>query len=270
MPAKLTQEDVNRLAEEAHANEQAEESYDELQRSRALTTPSPTAVTDPVGISGEFDQSDIALPFAKLLQKTSPETNEGHEAGHFFKGATGEDTASVLFVCLHIARSRTFYDGDKAKAYCESIDRRTGHPRQPEFAAELGVNVGESVACVSCPHSDDPQTEKLACKMDYTLTLYDLETEEPFMFRVRGSAMGRFKQRLVSAVVMGRKPPWFAEFEMTSVLKTNEARQSWFAPELKVIKLHTAEENAEWEAYAQAFGAKPVAEMVDQDDLPFE
>ncbi len=89
------------------------------------------------------------------------------------------------------------------------------------------------------------------------------------MFRVRGSAMGKFKQRLVSAVVMGRKPPWFAEFEMTAVLKQNERKQSWFAPELRVIKTNTPEENDQWAAYAQQFGAKPPVEIA-EDDLPFE
>ena len=254
MPAKIDQHAVDETATE-----------------HGLTVPvsGPLAVAEPVGISGEFDQSDIALPFAKLLQKTSPETNEGHEAGMFLK-SSGEETRAILFVCLHIARSRTFFDGDGGKRLCESIDRRIGHPRDPDFAAELGVSVNEAFACANCPHQNDPQTEKLACKMDYTLTLYDLETEEPFMFRVRGSAMGRFKQRLVSVVAMGRKPPWFAEFEMTSVLKVNDRKQSWFAPELKIIKTHEPKDNEQWAAYAQAFGVKPPVEMADPDDLPFE
>ena len=255
MPARLTQETVDETVKE---------------QGLVVSKSGPLAVTgQPQGMSGEIDPSDIVLPFAKLLQKTSPETNEGHDAGHFLK-SSGAETEHLEFVALHIALGRTFYDGDGGKLICASMDRRMGKPSD-DFAAELGAVPGTMMACRACPHNEDDPFQKLGCKLDYTLTCYDLRTEEPFLYRVRGSAQGKFKQRLISAVVMGSKPPWFAAFEMTSVLKTNERKQSWYAPELKPIQFFTDEEKAQWAAYSQQFSIAPTVHEVDPDEeIPFE
>ena len=140
MPAKLTQEDVDKLTLAQREDEQAHEE-------QALTTSTHgplTVAAQPTGISGEIDPSDIVLPFAKLLQKTSPETNEGHHAGNFLK-SSGAETDHLDFVALHIALGRTFYDGDGGKLICASIDRRMGKPSD-DFAAELGAEPGAMMA----------------------------------------------------------------------------------------------------------------------------
>lgn len=229
-----------------------------------------TAYTEPQGMTGEADPSDFVLPFAKLLQKTSPETNEGHAAGLFLK-SNGEESDTLEFVVLHIARGRTFYDGDNSKLLCSSTDRRTGN-MSIVLANDLGIEEGRQ-QCNICPHFNDDQFTKLACKLDFTLTCYDLRAGEPFLYRVRGSSQGMFKYRLISAVAMGNKPPWFAAFEMTAALKTNEKKQSWFAPEMKPIQQYTEDERREWQAYAEKLARPEIVDdthMVDPDDLPFE
>jgi len=231
-----------------------------------------TTRQEPQGMTGEADPSDFVLPFAKLIQKMSPEADHGHQVGNFLK-STGAETDTLEFVVLHIARGRTYYDGEASKLLCSSSDRRTGQP-SAELAPELGVEEGVRVLCNTCPHFQDDQFTKLACKLDFTLTCYDLRADEPFLYRVRGSSQGMFKYRLISAVAMGNKPPWFAAFEMTASLKTNDRKQSWYAPELKPIQQYSAEEREEWRAYAEKI-ARPEAVSADvggddPDDLPFE
>jgi hypothetical protein len=219
---------------------------------------------EPVGISGEADASDFVIPFVKLVQATS----DGGTAGKFASSA-GEERESIDMVVLHIGRTRTYYDNDAGKLVCSSNDRRTGYPRIPAGVAD---DAEENVpySCQACPHFKDDFKD--GCQMDYSLTCFDLDTQEPFMFRVKGSARGVFRYRVISRVSSGKVPPWFGSFQMTAVKKSNDRKQSWWAPELQLTETYDGTRQAEWAAYAQQFGEAPAhhAETVDADDLPFE
>jgi hypothetical protein len=250
----ITQQEVNEAAERKGLVVREERSLVET--------------NEPEGISGEADPSDFVIPYVKLVQATS----EGDHKPGSFLSSNGEEKDAINMVVLHIARTRTFYDGDASKLLCSSNDRRWGMPRDEALLDELGVNEGQRVECGTCPHYADGQFQRLACKMDYAFTCFDLDSREPFLLRVKGTAMGVFKYRIISAVARGNKPPWFASFEMSSVKRTNERKQSWYSPELKPVQSFNAEEQEEWRAYAQQFAlAAPVVhEEVDADDLPFE
>jgi len=230
----------------------------------------PSTETEQVGTGGEFDASDLALPYVKIVQATSESGTPGQL---WFSDGTPE--ADVInLVVLHIQFTRSLFDSDRSASLCSSNDRVIGNVREPdELLIAAGANVG-TLACGGCPHQDDPQFGKgLLCKKDYALTCINIDTNEPFLFRVKGSAMGVFRYRLISAVAMGRKAPWFAAFEMTVDRKTNTNKQSWFAPELMLIKLYSVEEQAAWAALAGQYAHKQEAEPsfgVDADDLPFE
>lgn len=227
------------------------------------------AYQEPVGTGGEFDSSDFAIPYVRLIQASSEEVKDGLSKPGMFLSTDGEQTEFIDFVPLHIQFTRDFYDGDAGKGICGSHDRKIGNPSDPAFFRAHGVeiNEGDTMECAFCPFADKGPTPKLACRKTYLLTCYDLSKEAPFMYRVRGSAMGVFKNRIVGAVAMGRSVPWARSFQMTSAKKSSGGN-SWFAPELQPTKGFSEQEMQEWQAYAQGLSAP--AHEVDPDDLPFE
>lgn len=220
-----------------------------------------------VGTGGEFDASDLAIPYVKIVQATSESGTPGK-----FWSSDGSEVDVLNMVVLHIQFTRTFYDGDAGKLICSSNDRVIGNVREPELMGDDAP--GGQWACGGCIHFNDDPYSKPSCQKDYALTCLNIDTNEPFMFRVKGSAMGVFKYRLISAVAMGRKAPWFAAFEMTTIKRTNDRKQSWYAPELKPIQTYSADEQSQWAAmagtYAQSSGPLDGVGGVDPDDLPFE
>ena len=264
MPTRLTQADVDELAQNQHDDEQAEEAY------RDLTVRETAAVaTMAEGVSGEADPSDFVLPYLSLVQKMS----QTGTPGTFLK-STGDETDHIDFVILHVARTRTFYDGDAGELVCASRDRVIGRPRAKYLLDELGLDEGKVQMCRECPHFHDDQFEKLACKFDYLLTLYDLKAEEPLLFRAKGASLKVWRQRL-APILQGQKPPWFAAFEMTVKTVTNKRGQTWFEPDIKSIQQYDQEQREAWRGYAQRFGVTVTDEphepeySDDSDDLPF-
>jgi hypothetical protein len=211
---------------------------------------------EPVGISGEADASDFVIPYTKLVQ----DTTETAKAG-WFASSNGEQSEYVDMVVLHIGRTRTFYDNEQGLV-CSSSDRRTGRPKIAKSVADDAVE-GEPYACATCPWFKE---EYKGCQNDYALTCFNLDTQEPFMFRVKGSARGVFRYRVISRVSSGKVPPWFGSFQMTAVKKSNDRKQSWWAPELQLTETYDGTRQAEWAAYAQQFGKAPVHD----DEVPFE
>lgn len=228
------------------------------------------AQADAVGMTGEVDASDFAIPYVSLVQASSEAVKQRKAMAGIFQSTDGEQMEHVDFVPLHIRLVRDFYDKEAQKSICGSNDRVTGYPRDLSFFrthGNLDVTEGIPVACKDCPFYDTPAGPKLACLKGYVVTCYDLEREQPFMYRVRGTAISPFKNRFIGAVAMGRTKPWARAFQMTAVLKSSGGN-SWFVPELEPTKGYTAEEQAEWESYAGQYGS-PM--HVDQaDDLPFE
>lgn len=263
MPAKITQKDVDEMAE-SHGLEppQGTEPPTALTTTKGPIVPSARS-SEAVGVSGEADPSDFVLPFIRIVQRMSTDGKPGT-----YLTSTGTETDHIDFVILHIARTRTFYDGDAKDLLCSSRDRAVGTPRTRFLADELGVEVGTPVVCRSCPHYQDDQFQKLACKFDYLLTVYDLKAEEPFLFRARGASLKMWRARL-SPILAGQQPPWFAAFEMTVKTAASKAGHTWYEPDVKLIQRHAAEERAAWASYAEPYGATAHDEP-DADDLPFE
>lgn len=265
---KITQDDVDKIAEEVQRT--AAETPTQVPTELAIVTPQSLATGEqPVGVSGEADPTDFVLPYLAIVQKSGP-TSESHKPGLLLK-TTGEESEAVTFVILHVARTRTYYDGENAALLCASRDRVTGWPAGVFKTAldDQGImgNLG-SLACRICPHYGDDQFQKLACKYDYLLTLFDLSAEEPFLFRARGASLKTWRQRL-SPILTGNQPPWFTSFEMTVVTRTNQRQQSWYEPELRPLARYDAATRAVWAAYAEQFG-NTVIDEPDADDLPFE
>jgi hypothetical protein len=215
-----------------------------------------------VGVSGQVDQSDFVLPYMKIVQPTSPEGTKGN-----FIFDSGIEKEQVDFVVLHIALTRTYMLTGESLV-CSSRDRVVGYPRKPNLVA-VGAEDGRPFECAVCPHNTDSPFEKDGCKLDYELTMYDLEDQEPFIFRVRGLATKEFRARVLNAPLSGRKPPWFAQFSMVTEKQQN-AKGTFYMPVIKPTLL-SEEDQAQWAAYASGFTPTQRTEnIIDPDDLPFE
>lgn len=227
------------------------------------------------GTGGVADPSDYAIPYIKLVQASSEEVKDGVAKPGVFLSSEGGTVEYINFVPMHIQFTRDFYDADKGKNVCSSQDRVTGYPRDARTFAEMDFEVqeGEPLTCVECPFNNMPPREKRACKKGYTVTGYDVDTETPFMFRVKGVAMGVFKNRLVGAVAMGRSVPWARQFEMSSAKKSTNGN-SYFVPVLEPTKSNDESERQFYAAMAEGYGETVhpdrVADAPDADDTPFE
>ena len=225
-----------------------------------------------VGGGGQFDESDYTIPWVKRIQASAEEVKtKVASPGEFLHSEAGA-MESINFVPLHVQATRDFYDADAGKNICSSQDRITGWPNDKRHFEDYGVEVNGALACADCPFNNMPQWEKKACKKGYTITGYDVDSESPFLFRVKGAAVREFQNRFVGAYAMGRTMPWARQYEMTAVLKRNEGN-SWFGPSLQPTKSNDESEQQFYQAMAEGYGP-PVhseeAASIDPDDLPFE
>ncbi len=219
---------------------------------------------EPVGISGEADPSDFITPIVSLVQGQSAEGTPG-----YFRSSSGTEKPEVRFVVLHIARTRTFFTENDGLV-CRSNDRRTGYPKKPELVAD---DATDQMQCASCPHYRDNPFGKNVCKLDFALTCYDLDAQEPFLFRVKGAAQGVFKYRIINAVARGIKPPWFTAFVMKSEKRVDKERgRNWYEPVLIPEDEFDTDQLKEWGAYAAGVAPHQAVadDGIDPDDLPFE
>lgn len=226
-----------------------------------------------VGTSGEADPSDFAIPYVTLVQASSDAVKQRTAPAGAFLATDGTVSEFIDFVPLHIQFVRDFYDKQGQKNICGSRDRITGYPRDLSFFrthGNLDVTEGIPLACKDCPFYEWAPSDKLACQKGYVVTCYDLTSEQPFMYRVRGTAVTPFKNRFIGAVAMGRAVPWARSFQMTSKLRQGGGN-SWFVPELQPIEGFDEERMAEWERYANGLSMQQHTEpTVSDDDLPFE
>lgn len=260
MTKALTQDENDQLAEQAHQNGVAEQT-------RAVSTE-----VAPEGTSGEYDQSDYSIPYVSLVQASSEAVKQRTAQPGAFLSSDGEQADVINMIPLHIRFVRDCYDKQNQKNICGSMDRVTGYPRDASVFrtnGDLDVVEGEPLACRTCPFYEQPAGPKLACLKGYVVLMYDLDRDAPFLFRVRGTAVRPFRDRIVGAVAQRGVKPWARQFQMTSKLVSGGGN-SWFVPELKPTKGLTADEMQGWADYAAGMVPPTQAETVDHDDLPFE
>jgi len=234
-----------------------------------LTTQQQAGLATYCGIGGEYDPSDFAIPYVTLVQASSDAVKQRIAQAGTFLFTDGEQREHIDFVPLHIQFVRDFYDKQGQRNICGSKDRIHGYPRDLSFFrthGNLDVSEGIPLACKECPFYEWAPSDKLACQKGYVVTCYDLDSEQPFMFRVRGTAVTPFKNRFIGAVAMGRAKPWARSFQMTAVL-TQSTGNSWFKPQLQPLEGFDEQRMAEWEAYASGLVA-PTAHV--DEELPFE
>ncbi len=219
-----------------------------------------------------FDQSDVSIPYISLVQSSSEAVKQRKAQPGAFLSSDGATTDAIDFVPLHIQPVRDFYDKEGQKNICSSNDRVTGYPKDLDFFRnEGGIDLaeGDTMTCAQCPFADGPVAPKLGCYKGYVMTALNLETEEPFMMRIRSTAVRPFKDRIISAYVRGKAQPWARQYQMTAVLTKSQQGFSWFMPSLEPTKTFSDEEQGQWAAYAAGFGGV-VVKHDDAEPLPFD
>lgn len=235
-----------------------------------VTPASDVAVYEGTGQGGKSDETDFAIPYITLIQASSEKVKDRTAQPGDFLSSEGVKVDHIDFVPLHIQYTRDFYEAEALKRICSSADRITGRPYDLPRFANAGVELrdGETLACDSCPFNNMHPWDKVACKKGYTVTGYDLDSESPFMFRVKGAAVNVFKNRIVGAVAMGRAKPWGRQYQMTAVKKSNGGN-SWMSPELQPTKGHDASEMQFWAAMADGYSSPPHEDTA-SEEIPFD
>lgn len=174
------------------------------------------------GFTGQFDQDDLAVPIVTLVQPITKEKGDAQVGEFLFPDGRHFNTLDA--VTLGVAATRSLMgniDLDEG-VICSSNDRRIGNTDNPlkvlgeeEFAARGIENASTMLPCEGCTHYDDDQYSNAdyLCKKGYMLTLYEVEHQFPFLYRVRGAAMKEIVNKLVGPMLLhaqktGKPEPW--------------------------------------------------------------
>lgn len=210
------------------------------------------AGSDEAGMSGELGRDDITTPTCSIVQPSSG--SERGNAGTFWF-SDGTNLPKLEVVVLEIAGTRTLWapkgEGDSGPI-CRSPNRREGLTEDPDLVlrdltaerkADLAIAGGDGPAyipCDVCPHyKDDPFARgDYLCKPGYTLLLHEVD-QGPFLFFVKGSAMGIIKRKIVSPALIRMQQgqpaaPWRNMWDWSLELK--EGKQGkYYVPAITSI-----------------------------------
>ncbi len=196
------------------------------------------------GLTGSFGKGDITIPICSLAQLMSQ--NKG-EAGKFYF-PDGRSLDMMQTVVLDIVATRAMWapiSESLEGPLCKSADRVYGIPldaaRVLEGEVLPGYQEGDPIPCARCPHYGDAETftedkTRLLCRNGYTLLMVDFETDAPFLFFVKGSAVKPVKQRIVSPALMrfkrtGKAEPWAQVYDWTAKL-VEQPGKKFYTPEI--------------------------------------
>ncbi len=153
------------------------------------------------------------MPICSISQ---PMSQDKGEEGHFWF-PDGTAVKSMNTVVLDIVATRALWapvDSGLGAPICRSADRRMGITLYPSFVEKGGDPMElreEEEAYIPCPDCRFGETatkfdkvEGLWCPFGYTLLMVCAETDEPFLYFVKGMQMKPVKQRIVSPAIVRR------------------------------------------------------------------
>lgn len=199
-----------------------------------------------LGLHGDFDQGDVALPMCAITQPTSA-SDRGDPGKFWFNDGHAVDAMET--VVLDIIGTRTLW-APKGKSsidgvVCRSSDRRDGIARYPavvlsdEPAKEkVGDLDTKFIACNLCPHFNDDQygDADYLCKKGYTLLMVDTATQAAFLYYVKGTAMKGVSRRIVSPAIARKQrgdlaAPWVTPFRWT-IRQVENQKGKFYVPDI--------------------------------------
>jgi hypothetical protein len=156
----------------------------------------------------EADGEDYKLPLYTFNMKwKDPKTGRPIPPDVFFHTVTEEHKPTVRCVLLRLKKANrmaTFIDGVGTKVLCRSLDRITGV-----------MEDGSTRLCQGCPdfvwrsESDGKGGSRRVkpCGVNYHFIALDLDTEEPFVIRVKGTSVDPVKSYLNRHFLKKRRTP---------------------------------------------------------------
>lgn len=156
----------------------------------------------------EIDGDDYKLPLYSWNMKwKDPRTNRPIPIDVFFNVLTEEYKPTVRCVLLRLKKTHrmaTFVDGIGTRVICRSMDRITGV-----------MEDGTTRPCQNCPdfrwqaEADGKGGSKRVkpCALNYHFIAYDLDTKQPFIFRVKGTSLDPAKIYLNRYFLKKRRTP---------------------------------------------------------------
>lgn len=227
-----------------------------------------------------YDEADHTLPVFTIVQPTSSVEKKalGKDGQFVAKDGTTYDTLRFVLISVQYGRGlpAPFEGHDKGGQmwYCRSDDRRMGLMFEPmAVLGEDGRDIeGQTyIECGNCPHfEDEKKWAENGCRYTYLLRCIDRETERPFGFFVRSSAVAPIRSVIVDGVtprVMkggNVMPPqhvfWWAEFEMSTIQK--QGKGIYYVPQPRVSK---PLDESEKTYYSQFYGTVRTATVEELD-----
>ncbi len=233
------------------------------------------------GLSGEFNQRDIALPVCSLAQPMSQD--KGPEGK--FSWPDGRSVDQMTVVVLDIVATRALWspiDWDVGEPICRSSDRLDGLTKYANIVTAEKPKAGDIreadpiiISCAECPHFKDATTfpdQELRCMYGYTLLLVEREGDGlPFLYFVKGSAVKVIKQRIVSPALMRlrvNKPaePWAQPSGWTIVLK-QEKQRKWYVPEIMPLEPLGEEEKDLYATMSAEFSGRASQQTLEDEPV---
>lgn len=213
----MSEDDIRR-AEDARANEQAENAYEDLQRNKALVAarkaslPSLATERDELDAFGDLLADEMVLPVMKLVQGVSRDADP-KEAGRFYNTLTGEYKNELVVAILALSRSRSLFGKSfDDPPLCASDD--AVRPRQIVEVSPPGMTgvVSTGPTCGECPMSQwgtarDGEGKGQACRFTFNLLCMDLDDGQPYILRVSGTSLDGARKYL-SAGKLARTPAY--------------------------------------------------------------
>ncbi len=218
---------------------------------------------DEAGLAGRDDESDVLTPACSIVQPTSG--SERGEPGTYW-WSSGENAKTFEAMVLQINFTRTLWAPKSTGAnapICRSADREMGMTTQPsevlgtDVAKSQGMEEGEMafIPCEHCSHfKDEPWGGgDYLCTKGHTLLLFNAE-HGPFVFYVKGTAVGPVKQAVISPAILRRKqqqPLNLCGTEWTwGLTLTENDKGKFYVPTLMPGRTLDAAEATEHEAMA--------------------
>jgi hypothetical protein len=237
-----------------------------------LTTREETlpAVALPEGYLDDFpegyDEKDHVIPWVTIVQPNShPDKKAGRKDGQFtMRDGTAYDALRFVVIRIHYGRGkkRPFEGHDKGGSMwaCWSDNRRLGFAQDPRaILGELALsNEPQYIECVSCPlHDDEDNRVSKGCRYAYVARCWDTVGQQPFALLVSGSAVPALRPVIIDKVTPRKtmsglvfdRPFWWAEFEMTTVHRSDKG--SYYVPVPRMVR---ELEPGELEAFAAVAG----------------
>jgi hypothetical protein len=212
----------------------------------------PALSGQPDGMSGAFDQGDLKLPTCSLVQ---PMSQDRGAAGGFWFDQEGRNAETFTAVVLNIIGTAAMWEpiGSETKGpVCKSIDRVMGLTNKPSVVLSKAMEDNPLyLECARCPHHADWEIMKsgpLHCGKGFTLLMCDTETQEPFLYYVKGTQFSPVRDRIVSPALIRRKrygnaEPWLTPFTWGAREVVQPGKKYW-VPVITMEKPLDAEQRA--------------------------